>query len=145
MFGGSHSAHSVISGFKTHSLGPLRDEVSANLAYNAADVFVAPSREDNLPCTVLEALACGVPCLAFAIGGLPDAIRHKTNGYLAQPYDTNDLAEGIRWLLSSSERMCMLRQAARQTAESEFSLSLQAARYKSLFSDLVGSGKLRSK
>ena len=145
VLGGSHTVQAVTSGFKTHFLGPLLDELSMNLVYSAADAFIAPSREDNLPNTVLEALACGIPCLAFGIGGLPDVIMHKTNGYLAHPYDTNDLAEGIRWLLSSSQRMLMLRQAARQTAESNFPLSLQAARYKSLFEDIMDEDKLRPK
>ena len=65
-------------------------------AYQAADVFVIPSREDNLPNTVLESLACGTPVIGFDIGGIPDMIDHGNNGILAGPPDSKYLATAIR-------------------------------------------------
>jgi glycosyltransferase involved in cell wall biosynthesis len=62
---------------KTHYLGRLNDDISLALVYAAADIFVAPSIEDNLPNTVMEALACGIPSVAFKIGGMPDMIEHQ--------------------------------------------------------------------
>jgi glycosyltransferase involved in cell wall biosynthesis len=65
------------------------------LLYAAVDVLVTPSRQDNLSNTIVESLACGTPAVAFDIGGMPDMIEHKINGYLAKPFDTSDLAAGI--------------------------------------------------
>jgi len=81
-----------------HQLGSFTDDLTLASVYSVADVFVCPSREDNLPNTVAEALACGTPCAAFAVNGLPDMIQHRKNGWLAKPFDSADLAEGIRWL-----------------------------------------------
>ena len=67
--------------------------------YSAADVFVAPSREEAFGQTALESLACGTPCVGFDVGGLRDTILHKRTGYLAQPYSSIDLATGIVWIL----------------------------------------------
>ena len=73
------------------------------LAYAAADVFVTPSLGDNLPNTVAEALSCGTPCVAFAVGGIPEMIEHGKTGYLARPRSSEDLAEGIRNVLAHPE------------------------------------------
>jgi len=125
------------TGFKTHCLGNLSDDVALALAYSAADTFVAPSLQDNLPNTVLEALACGTPSVAFNIGGMPDLIEHQANGYLAEPYRVEDLANGIAWILQDSDRHHKLSDRARQTVEQQFSLALQARRYADLYADVV--------
>lgn len=67
--------------------------------YNAADVLLAPSRIDNLPNTVAEAAACGLPTVGFRVGGLPDLVCHRHTGYLAEPFDAADFTNGIRWVL----------------------------------------------
>lgn len=90
--------------FNTVFTGYLRDEYSAALVYNAADVFVTPSLADNLPTTVLESLSCGTPVVGFRTGGIPDMIEHKINGYLAEYKDTDDLAEGIKYCLENKIR-----------------------------------------
>jgi glycosyltransferase involved in cell wall biosynthesis len=128
-------------GFETHYLGTLTDDYSLALAYAAADVFVAPSVQDNLPNTVLEALACGTPCVAFDIGGMPDLIKHKHNGYLARPYEIEDFAQGINWVLDDRERWQKLSEASRAKAEQEFTLTLQASRYRDLFQEIVESSR----
>lgn len=99
----------------TTGTGHLDNEDAVARALSAADVLVAPSRQDNLPNTVAEALACGVPAVAFDVGGLPDLIEHERNGYLAQPFDTSDLARGIAWVLQDPERHAALRAAARES------------------------------
>lgn len=72
--------------------------------YNSADVFVLPSLEDNLPNTIMEAMACGVPCVGFNVGGIPEMIEHKKTGYVAKERDADDLAKGINWVLEPAQR-----------------------------------------
>lgn len=124
-------------GFKTHYLGHLHDELTLAAVYSAADVFVAPSIQDNLPNTVMEALACGTPCVAFDIGGMGDMITHKENGFLAHPYDANELAEGITWTLVDKHRCHTLSFSARQKVEQYFDVKHVAQRYIELYSDLL--------
>lgn len=123
-------------GFKTHYLGCLHDDIAIAHAYSAVDVFVAPSLQDNLPNTVMEALACGTPCVAFNIGGMPDMIEHEQNGYLVQPFEVDDLAKGIAWILTDEERWQQLSVKARMKIEKEFTQELQANRYLSLFQEI---------
>jgi glycosyltransferase involved in cell wall biosynthesis len=137
VFGASEPKEPADMGFKSHYLGRLSDEISLALVYAAADVFVAPSVQDNLPNTVMEAIACGTPCVAFNIGGMPDMIEHHSNGYLAQPYQVEDLAQGIAWVIDNRERHQKLCDRARQKAEQEFTLEIQARRYQSLFTDIL--------
>jgi len=124
-------------GFKAHYLGILNDDLTLALAYSAADVFVAPSIQDNLPNTVLEAIACGTPCVSFDIGGMPDMIEHQQNGYLSQPYKIDDLAEGISWTLIDRARTQKLSARARKKAEQEFALLIQARRYQQLYQSIL--------
>ena len=109
---GNKDLHSGLS-VAVHEMGFIQDSLHMSLLYNAADVFVAPSRQENLANTVLESLACGTPCVAFNIGGMPDAIDHKINGWLAVPYSTEELATGIRWLLTHPQPEA-LRNASRK-------------------------------
>lgn len=124
---------------EAHWIGRLHDDVSLALAYSAANVFVAPSMEENLANTVIEAMACGIPCVAFDVGGMPDIIRPERNGYLARPFETEDLARGILALLESGEAWERFSQEARQTVAAEFSTGLQAQRYASLYEDVLRS------
>jgi glycosyltransferase involved in cell wall biosynthesis len=137
IFGSSAPENPPYLGFNTHYLDTLRDDLSLALVYSAADVFVLPSTQDNLPNTVLEASACGTPCVAFNIGGMPDMIEHQKNGYLAQPYKIEDLAQGIAWVLENKERYQKLCDRAREKAEQEFALGIQARRYLSLFTEIL--------
>ena len=137
IFGASQPQDAVNLNFKTHYLGRLNDDISLALIYAAVDVFVAPSIQDNLPNTVMESIACGTPCVAFNIGGMPDLIDHKQNGYLAHPFDPNDLAYGINWVLEDVDRHQQLVRNARSKAEQEFSLERQAHRYLQLFEEIV--------
>lgn len=86
---------------KVHFIGRLYDEYSLSMVYNAADLFVTPSLADNLPNTILESLSCGTPVVAFNVGGIPDMVLHKKNGYLSKYKDVNDLACGLEYVLSN--------------------------------------------
>jgi glycosyltransferase involved in cell wall biosynthesis len=87
--------------FKTKFMGYLQDEYSTALVYNAADVFIVPSLADNLPTTVQESLSCGTPVVGFEVGGIPDMISHKKNGYLAKYKDSGDIAAGIKFCINN--------------------------------------------
>lgn len=137
IFGASQPQNEPKFGFKTHYLGKLNDDISLSLVYAAADVFVAPSLQDNLPNTVMEALACGSPCVAFNLGGMPDLIENQQNGYLAEPFVIEDLARGINWVLEDEERHQKLGEWARKKVEKEFSQQLIARRYQTLFQELL--------
>ncbi len=87
----------------SYPLGYVSNPQRIVSVYNAADVFVLPSLEDNLPNTLMEAMACGVPCVSFRVGGIPEMIDHQSNGYVAQPCDANDLAQGIHYVLAEAD------------------------------------------
>jgi glycosyltransferase involved in cell wall biosynthesis len=99
------------SGFAVKYLGTLKTEAELVRAYSAGDVFVAPSIEENFANTILEALACGTPCAAFVTGGNPDLILHQANGYLVKPFEPEDLAAGMAWVLADGTRAGLRRQA----------------------------------
>ncbi len=100
--------------------------------YRAADVLAMPTLMDNLPNTIVEAMACGVPCVGFRVGGLPQMINHGGNGFLADYKNSDSLAQGIYDLLSSPdyERFST---TARQSAIDNYSEESVANRYKALY------------
>lgn len=89
-------------GIQSHYFGKLNDDLSLRIIYSAADVLVLPSRQENLSLTIMEALSCGTPAVAFDVGGNSDLINHKVNGYLAKPFSGKDFAYGILWCLSQN-------------------------------------------
>ena len=94
-FGNSLKGSTAIEGHQIREFGAIRDAHRLATLYSAADVFVTPSRIDNLPNTLLEAQACGVPCVAFDVGGMRDIIEKPLNGALAPPFDVEALASRI--------------------------------------------------
>ena len=153
VFGASEPENPPDFGLPTRYLGSVPDEQDLALLYGASDVFVAPSVQDNLPNIVVEALACGTPCVAFDIGGMPDMIEHKQNGYLARPFETKDLAKGIEWVLHGKNKSkkrsdtkqnlqnhTVLSQKARKKAEETFELTHAASRYRDLYKELIDAG-----
>lgn len=113
-------------------LGYVADEQRMVDAYNAADVFVLPSLEDNLPNTIMESMACGVPCVGFDVGGIPEMIDHGQNGYIAAYADAADLARGIRWVLDEADGPSLSRQALHKV-QSHYSQQAVALRYTEVY------------
>jgi glycosyltransferase involved in cell wall biosynthesis len=136
VFGASEPEEEVDFGFKVNYLGKISDETSLALIYSAVDVFVTPSLEDNLPNTIMESLTCGNPCVGFNIGGIPDMIDHKNNGYLAECKNSKDLAEGIEWVLEDSnyEKIC---QNARERATKNFNVKVIVEKYIDLYKSIL--------
>ncbi len=123
-------------------VGRVADEASLAALYAAADVFVVPSLQENLPNTVMEAMACGTPCVAFDAGGLPDLIEHQRSGWLALPHQAEDLARGIVWVLGDEERRRGLGARARQKTEQEFELTRVARRHVDLYREVMDRARL---
>ena len=134
-FGQQAKLPGALQKMKVHSMGRVSgDELLARI-YASADVFIAPSREDNLPNTVLEAMACGVPTVAFRIGGMPDMIDHEMTGYLAEPFDIESLARGVAHALQHVDPGVV-----RKRAELCYPIEKQAANYFALYKTMLSSG-----
>jgi len=101
----------------THDLGNLEADEDLAAAYRAADLYVHPARQDNAPCTIQEALACGTPVLAFAVGGVPEMIRAGSTGFLAAQVTGPALGEALAGALSPTGRLARMREACRNFAE----------------------------
>jgi glycosyltransferase involved in cell wall biosynthesis len=106
----------------------LKDDYSIAKLYQAADVFVLPTLEDNLPSTVMESLSCGTPVVAFNTGGIPDMVDHLQNGYLAELKNTGELANGIHWVEKHSD-LSLLHNTCRKKVVENFSNEVVSAKY----------------
>jgi glycosyltransferase involved in cell wall biosynthesis len=137
VFGSSKPDKPLELGFPVHYLGKLQENLSLQMAYAAADVTVVPSIEEAFGQIASESIACGTPVVAFANTGLADIVDCHHNGYVADYCDTADLARGIAWVLEDSPRHRSLRLAAREKAEREYELPLQAHRYQSAIDKIL--------
>ena len=113
---------------EAYPLGYVNDEQRIVDVYNAADVFVLPSLSENLPNTIMEAMACGVPCVGFKVGGIPEEIDHQKNGYVATYRDADDLAKGIRFVLTEADYQSLSANAIHKVAQ-HYSQQSVAMRY----------------
>ena len=121
--------------FRTFPLGYVSSEQRIIQAYQAADVFVLPSLSENLPNTIMEAMACGIPSVAFQIGGIPEEIDHRQNGYVARYRDAADLAEGIWWTLFDANQE-EVRRACLQKVARCYSQQRVAEKYIEIYENL---------
>jgi glycosyltransferase involved in cell wall biosynthesis len=124
-------------GFKTHYLGYIYDDVSLSTLYCSADVMVVPSLQENLSNSIMESLSCSTPVVGFDIGGNSDMVEHKINGYLATPFDTNDLSNGIKWVLINNSKHGSLGKNARYKVLKEFDSNIVAKKYIRLYKDII--------
>jgi len=137
VFGESALSGTPDWGFQVYYTGRLHDDLTLALVYSAADVMVVPSTQEAFGQTASEALACGTPVVAFDATGPRDIVAHRMNGYLARPFDAQDLANGIAWVLQDDERRKALSVNARCKAVAEYSLEVQARRYAALYEDVL--------
>jgi len=100
-------------------------------------LYVTPSLQDNLPNTIMEAMACGIPCVGFNVGGIPEMIDHLHNGYVADYKSAKDLANGILWTLSEGEYQS-LSEEARRKVTSSYSEATVAKRYIEVYNKITG-------
>jgi glycosyltransferase involved in cell wall biosynthesis len=133
--GGEKIAEMV--GIKTLNLGYVSSDRLKSIAFSASDLFVFPTRADNLPLVLQESMACGTPMVSFDIGGVPDLVRHNITGYLAKPEDIQDFSNGIVQLLEDDQLRQNMSKNCRAIAISEYSLELQAKRYIELYEQVL--------
>lgn len=107
------------------------------IAYAAADLFVFPTRADNLPIVLQESLACGTPMVSFAVGGVPELVRPGVTGLLARPKDPQDLADKLTILLKNDTQRQHMARRCREIALQEYSLEQQTRRYVALYTAVL--------
>jgi glycosyltransferase involved in cell wall biosynthesis len=122
--------------FSIHYIGHLYDDITLRTLYSAADVMIVPSRLEAFGQTASEAQACGTPVVAFDNGGLKDIILHLQTGYLANSFDTQDLANGIIWSLEQCKNNTINIQS-RNEAIRRFSYEIVAEQYKKIYERLL--------
>jgi glycosyltransferase involved in cell wall biosynthesis len=111
IFGTCYNSSFLDIGLPVHFLGKIYDECTMNIAYNAADVALVPSRMESFGQVASESLACGTPVVCFNIGGLTDIVDYKKNGYLANSFDIEDFTKGINWILNEADYSLLSKQA----------------------------------
>ncbi|MFD2515632.1 glycosyltransferase [Pontibacter locisalis] len=115
----------------------IKDERLMPIAYSACDVFVIPSREDNLPNVMLEALACGTPVVATPVGGIPDAVIQNFNGVLAKDTSPESLFEALRLFFDRHDSWCESK--IRDSFLESYSANKQALAYLDLYQQVMSS------
>ena len=130
VFGNNNVDIQIDDRFEAVGVGKINTDSKLVELYSMADVFVAPSTQENLSNAVMEALACGTPVVAFDVGGMKDMIDHKHTGYLAKAFSVEDLSKGIAW---ASENKGTLIKQCREKVEAEFSYSKIGWAYNQLY------------
>ena len=137
ILGKESEAYNSLFPFPIYSVGYIHNEKGLIDIYNAVDLYVTPSLQDNLPNTIMEAMACGIPCVGFNVGGIPEMIDHLHNGYVADYKSVEDFANGIFWALSKGEYQSLSEEACRKVATS-YSESTIAKKYIEIYNKITG-------
>lgn len=132
VFGNETDAIKEALPFPVYSMNYISSEQELANVYNAIDLYVTPSLQDNLPNTIAEASACGVPCIGFNVGGIPQMIEHMRNGYVAEYQNAKDFAGGIYWALQEANPE-KLREEARAKAMETYEESSVAMKYLNIY------------
>jgi glycosyltransferase involved in cell wall biosynthesis len=123
--------------FEVYPLNYISNEKEILNVYNSVDLFVTPSLEENLPNTIMEAMACGVPCVGFNVGGIPEMIDHLHNGYVAEYKSAEDFANGIYWTLTEGEYDMLSEEASRKVTAC-YSEGTIAKKYIEVYNKITG-------
>lgn len=136
VFGANHCKNIETSKVTYRYIDKIDDEHKLAQIYSMSDVFVIPSLEDNLPNTILESLSCETPVVGFNIGGIPDLVEHKVNGYLAKYKSAEDLAQGIYWIYKNNKNN-WLGKNGRDKIVKNYSNAVIAKQYIDLYKSLL--------
>ena len=135
--GPPHLEFTSQSGVPIHWHGIADGDETLRLLYNASNIVVVPSREDNMPLTALEAQTCGRPVVAFRTGGLVDIVDHQTTGYLAEAFSPSDLSVGIQFALINDMSSGDFSERARHRALSGWSAEIVSEAYRNLYREVT--------
>ena len=124
---------------EVNPIGHVSDQKKIARLYAACDLFVCPSRSDNLPNTILESLACGIPVIGSDAGGIPDMVRPEVTGWVFSSDHPKSCANSIRQAITQRENWPNLKANCRQIALEDYSLQRQATSYSKLFAELLSS------
>lgn len=140
IFGQSKPKNIPKLNFPIHYPGLLHDDVSLRLLYSSIDILIVPSRKEAFGQTAMESMACATPVVAFGTTGLLDIVDHKLNGYLAKPFESEDLANGIRYILNNSsyDKLC---ENARLKVIKEFDIDVVATKYLELYKRILNENR----
>lgn len=122
--------------FKAHALGRISDVNQIVSVYSAVDVFVTSSIQENLPNTIMEAMACGTPAVGFEVGGIPEMIENKKNGFLAKYKSAESLAEGMKWVLFEANHDELSKNARKKVLDN-YSEKVVIEQYLEVYRNLV--------
>jgi glycosyltransferase involved in cell wall biosynthesis len=137
---GDHSVEkSTLTGIDICHIGGLSNDVIKTIAYSAADLLLFPTRGESFGLVALESIACSTPVVSFRIGGVPDIVRHGVTGYLAEPENADDFRQGIIQLLEDNALRIEMGKQGRRIALEEFSIELEAQRYKEVYEEVLNS------
>lgn len=120
-FAGARGQHELVAELRSADLFALTPFVAAD------------GDRDGVPNVVGEAMACGLPVVSTAVGGIPELVRHEVNGLLAPPRDVAATAANLLRLLQEPDTRARLGRVARSTVEAEFDLRSAAGRLVTVF------------
>ncbi len=131
---------SAIEGIQILNISNISNNSELASMYSLADIYVISSVQDNLPNTVLEAMACGTPVCGFDIGGIPDVVKHGKSGFLAPLFNIDKLSDFIAQLIEDKSLLSKFSTKSREIIENEFSLDKQFENYMNYYNSLLQHG-----
>ena len=141
IFGQEKPSKDLIAGYQIKYAGEINNDRTLKLLYSASDIFVLPSRKDNLPGTGIESQACGTPVIAFNSGGLEDIVDDKKTGYLIKPFDYKLLANKILRILGNDEKKNYMKEASIQRALDLWDEKKISRKYADLYQEIIFGNK----
>jgi glycosyltransferase involved in cell wall biosynthesis len=128
--------HHDLAGFSNLDIvytGYLREDAAVRECLQAADLFIYPTRADNLPNVLVESIACGTPCITFNVGGNAEIVRHDHNGIIIEPFDFDAFARRALDLLNDENKLLRFSANCLQVTQENFLLNKMVNEYYSIF------------
>ena len=136
VFGVDKSKLPEFSAIPIHSLGVIKNDIQLARIYSSADLTVMPSRSESFGQVALESISCGIPVVCFKTTGLIDIVEHLKTGYLAECFNTTDLARGIKLMLSNPILLKEMSTLARLKAVEIFDINVISTLYANLYAQV---------